>query len=162
MRRRSFLTLLGASAAAWPLAARAQQDGRVRRIGLLMNGRPDVEIYPSYIKAFRQTLQKLGWRDRDNAQIDLRWSEGDVERTRAYAVELVGLAPDIIVASGSANLAAVLRATRSVPVVFLQVSDPVAQGFVASLARPGDNITGFAAYEFSVGGKWLDLLKKMS
>src|SRR5262245_61567399 len=161
LHRRSFLTLLGgASAAAWPLAARAQGE-RVRRIGFLMNGRPNEEIYQSYVKVFTQSLQKLGWRDRDNVQIDLRWSENDVGRTRVYAMELVGLAPDIIVASGTANLTAVLRATRSIPVVFLQVSDPVAQGFVTSLARPGDNITGFAAYEFSMGGKWLDLLKKM-
>src|SRR5262249_25775203 len=99
---------------------------------------------------------------RDNVQIDLRWSENDVGRTRVYAMELVGLAPDIIVASGTANLTAVLRATRSIPVMFIQVSDPVAQGFVASLARPGDNITGFSAYEFSIGGKWVDLLKKMT
>ena len=111
---------------------------------------------------FTQTLQKLGWRERDNVQFDVRWSEGNVERMRAYAVDLVGLAPDIILASSTANLTAVLRATRSVPVMFIEVSDPVAQGFVASLARPGDNITGFSGFEFSIGGKWVDLLKKMT
>jgi putative ABC transport system substrate-binding protein len=162
MRRRDFITLLGGAAAGWPLAARAQQPNRGRRIGFLMNGRPNEEIYLSHVKVFTQNLQKLGWRDRDNIQIDLRWSDNDLERTRVYARELVGLAPDIIVVSGTANLTAVLRTTRSIPVMFLQVTDPVEQGFVASLERPGDNITGFAAYEASVGGKWLDLLKKMA
>jgi putative ABC transport system substrate-binding protein len=161
MRRRDFITLLSGVGAAWPIAARGQQSGRARRVGFLMNGRPNEGIYLSHLKVFTQTLQTLGWRDRDNVQIDLRWSEGDVESTRVYARELVGLAPDIIVASGTANLTAVLRATRSVPVIFLQVTDPVAQGFVASLARPGDNITGFAAYESSVAGRWLEFLKKM-
>jgi putative tryptophan/tyrosine transport system substrate-binding protein len=166
MQRRSFITLLGGAAAistsAWPRFARAQQPNRARRIGFLMNGRPNEEIYLSYVNVFTQNLQKLGWRDRDNIQVDLRWGEGDVERMRVYAIELVGLAPDIIIASGTPNLTAVLRATRTIPVIFLQVTDPVTQGFVASLARPGDNITGFAAYEASVGGKWLDLLKKMA
>jgi putative ABC transport system substrate-binding protein len=163
MRRRTFITLLGgAAAAAWPLAARAQQPNRVRRVGVLMNNTPKEEIYLSYLRAFTQTLQKLGWRERENVQIDVRWSEGDADRTRAYAVELVSLTPDIIVASSTANLTAVLRATRSIPVIFISVSDQVEQGFVASLARPGDNITGFAAFEFSMGGKWVDLLKQMT
>jgi putative ABC transport system substrate-binding protein len=118
--------------------------------------------YQPFMRTFTDTLQKLGWRERENYQLDLRWSEGDVEQKRAFAVELAASAPDVVLTSGSANLAAVLRATRSIPVVFLQVSDPVAQGFVVSLARPGDNITGFAAYEFSIGGKWVDLLKQMS
>jgi putative ABC transport system substrate-binding protein len=163
MRRREFITLLGGAAAAWPDAARAQQPaGRVRRIGVLSNAAANEETYASLLRTFTQTLQKLGWRDQENVKIDVRWSEGDIERTRAYALELVGLAPDIILPIGTANLTAVLRATRSIPVVFLQVSDPVAQGFVASLARPGDNITGFSAYEFSMGGKWVDLLKQMT
>jgi putative tryptophan/tyrosine transport system substrate-binding protein len=162
MQRREFVTILGGAAAAWPLAAGAQQPNRVRRIGVLMNGTQQGEPYPSSLRTFTQTLQKLGWREPDNVQIDVRWSEGDVERMRAYAIELVGLASDIILASGTANLTAVLRATRSIPVVFTLVSDPVAQGFVASLPRPGDNITGFSAYEFSIGGKWVDLLKQMA
>jgi putative ABC transport system substrate-binding protein len=166
MQRREFITLLGgaaaASSASWPLVARAQQGNRVRRIGVLMNGIPNEEPYLSWLTTFTQTLQKLGWRERDNVQIDVRWSEGDIERTRAYAEELVGLAPNMILASSTSNLTAVLRATRSIPVVFVQVSDPVAQGFVKSLARPGDNITGFSIYEFSMGGKWVDLLKQMA
>jgi putative tryptophan/tyrosine transport system substrate-binding protein len=162
MRRREFITLLGGAVAAWPNKAGAQQTNRTRRIGMLLTGVPNEEIYQTLLKTFMQTLQKLGWRERDNVQFDTRWSEGDIERTRSYSRELAGLAPDIIVTTGSANLAAVLRATRSIPVVFLQVSDPVAQGFVASLAHPGDNITGFSAYEFSVGSKWVDLLKKMT
>jgi len=160
MRRREFIALLGGAAATWPLAAYAQQPNRIRRIGGLMNGTPDQDGF--LLKGSTQTLQKLGWRERDNLQFDMRWSEGNAERMRAYAVELVGLSPDIILASSTANLTAVLRATRSIPVMFIQVSDPVAQGFVASLARPGDNITGFSAYEFSIGGKWVDLLKKMT
>jgi putative ABC transport system substrate-binding protein len=162
MRRREFISFLGGAATAWPVAARAQQAGRMRRIGVLMNGTQSEEFYLSLLRTFTQTLQKLGWRERDNVQIDVRWSEADMERTRAHAVELVGLAPDIILASSTANLTAVLRTTRGIPVVFTQVSDPVAQGFVASLARPGDNITGFSAYEFPMGGKWLDLLKQMA
>jgi putative ABC transport system substrate-binding protein len=144
------------------LAARAQQPERMRRIGVLMNGSPTDPIYQSFVKTFADTLQKLGWRRPENAHIDVRWSEGVAERMRAYAVELVALSPDIIPASGSANLTAVLRATRSIPVVFVQVSDPVAQGFVASFARPGDNIPGFSAYEAPMGGKWVDLLKQMA
>ena len=165
MQRREVITLLGGTAAfsvSWPLAARAQQAGRVRRIGMLMNNAPNLPATQSLLQAFTQTLQKLGWRAGENVQFDIRWSEGNVERARAYAVELVGLAPDIILASSTANLTAVLRATRSIPVIFIEVSDPVAQGIVACLARPGDNITGFSAFEFSVAGKWLDLLKQMT
>jgi putative ABC transport system substrate-binding protein len=160
MRRRDLIAIFG-GAAVWPLVARAQQPGAVRRVGVLMNDTPGGNA-ASYLKVFTQTLQKLGWREGDTVAIDIRWSEGDVERMRTYAADLVRLAPDIILASSSANLTAVLRATRSIPVIFIEVSDPVAQGFVASLARPGDNITGFTAFEFSVGGKWVDLLKKMS
>jgi putative ABC transport system substrate-binding protein len=161
IRRREFIAGLG-SAAVWPLAARAQQPNRVRRIGVLMTGTQKDDYYPSLLRTFMQMLQKLGWRERDNVQFDVRWSEGDVERTRSYAIELVGLAPDIILVTGASNLTAVLRATRSIPVVFALVSDPVAQGFVASLARPGDNITGLSAYEFPTGAKWVDLLKQLA
>jgi putative tryptophan/tyrosine transport system substrate-binding protein len=160
MRRREFIALLG-SAAAWPMAASAQQDGRVRRVGVLMQGKPTDATYQSYLGAFIEALQKLGWIDGRNLRIDSRWGGDEAELTSFYAKELVGLAPDVIMASTTANLAALQRETRAIPIVFTSVSDPIAQGFVASLARPGGNITGFTAYEFSIGAKWLDLLKQM-
>jgi putative tryptophan/tyrosine transport system substrate-binding protein len=160
MRRREFITLVG-GVAAWPLAARAQQAGAVRRVGVLMNNKPSDPTYQSYYAALTQTLLKLGWRDGQNLRLDVRWSAGDSQLIHHYADELVAMTPDLIVASSTANLAAVLRATQTIPVVFVQVSDPVAQGFVPNLAHPGGNITGLTAYELAMGSKWLDLLKQM-
>ena len=158
MRRREFITLLGGAAAAWPLAARAQQPDRMRRIGVLLStGTTD----PSYLAVFVQALRKLGWVDGQNLRLDIRWHENNLERGHAFATELVAIAPDVILTAGTPQLTALLGATRTIPIVFLQVSDPVAQGFVANLAQPGGNITGFTAFEFSMGPKWLDLLKQM-
>jgi putative ABC transport system substrate-binding protein len=155
MRRREFITLLGGTAT-WPLAARAQQQ---RRIGMLMNsGATD----PSYVAVFVQAMRKLGWIDGQNLRLDIRWHENNPERARAFATELAAIAPDVILTATGANLMALQQATRSTPIVFLQVSDPVTQGFVASLAQPGGNITGFTGFEFSMGPKWLDLLKQMA
>jgi putative ABC transport system substrate-binding protein len=161
MRRREFVTLFSGAAVAWPLMASAQQTSQVRRVGVLMNNVPTASLYQSYLTTFVQALQTLGWRDGQNVHLDVRWSAGDPERTRSNAEKLLASTPDLIVAVTTANLTALLRATRTIPIVFLQVSDPVAQGFVPNLVRPGGNITGFSAYEFSMGGKWLDLLKQM-
>jgi ABC-type uncharacterized transport system substrate-binding protein len=148
MRRREFITLLGGVAAAWPLAARAQQPERVRRVGVLMSGNEATPEQQARLAAFRAGLQKLGWRDGANAQLHVRWSAGNTDNQQASAAELVGLLPDVILTATTGNLAAVLKATGTIPVVFVQVSDPLAQGFVQSLARPGGNITGFSAFEF--------------
>jgi putative ABC transport system substrate-binding protein len=158
MRRRQFITLLGC-AAAWPLAARAQQ---LRRIGVLMNGAESEEVLRGNREAFVQTLRTHGWVDGQNLRIDVRWNDGIAERARARAAELVGLVPEVLFSASTTNLMALMRETRSIPIVFVQVSDPVVQGFVPGLTRPGGHITGFAAYEFSVGSKWVDLLKQMS
>jgi putative ABC transport system substrate-binding protein len=161
MRRREFIAGLG-GAAAWPVVARAQQGDRIRRIGVLMGGaETDPESKPR-MDAFQQGLEKLGWTAGRNAQIDVRWTMGDAERTRSAAAELVNLAPDVIFSGGSGRLAALQRATRSVPIVFVFVADPVAQGFVASLARPGGNITGFSIMESTLAGKWVELLKELA
>src|SRR6516162_1817693 len=162
MRRRDVITGIAGSAVAWPLAAHAQQGGAVRRVGVLMNNKPTDPVYQSYYTELTQTLQKLGWRDGQNLRLDVRWSAGDPELIHYYAGELVAMTPDLIVASSAANLTAVLRATtQTIPIVFLQVTDPVAQGFVPNLAHPGGNITGLSAYELAMGSKWLDLLKQM-
>jgi ABC-type uncharacterized transport system substrate-binding protein len=162
MRRREFITLLGGAAAAWPLGARAQQGERVRRIGVLMNASSDDKDGQARVIAFVQALQELGWTDGRNARIDIRWGAGDAERYRGYAAELIALAPDVILAPTSAVVAALQRATRTVPIVFVGVIDPVGAGFVASLARPGGNTTGFAAFEYGISGKWLALLKEIA
>ena len=162
MRRREFLMLLGSAAAAWPRAARAQQPDRMRRIGVLMSieeGDPEGQ---ARVAAFRQGLRELGWTEGGNLRIDWRWSGGDLARVRAYATELVRLAPEVIVANSSPVLAAVREATRSIPIVFVIVNDPVAQGFIASLARPGGNVTGFTFLEYSMVGKSLELLKQVA
>jgi putative ABC transport system substrate-binding protein len=161
MRRRDFLTLVGGAAAAWPLAARAQQSGPLRKVGMLMNGNDDDPEYKPLLAVFLQRLRGLGWVEGKNLQIDTRWSLGDPDHTRVSATELIRLAPDVIFSSSTANLTALLRQAPTMPVVFIQVSDPVAQGFVSNLAHPEGNITGVSAYEFSVGGKWADLLKQM-
>ena len=162
MRRREFITLLGGAASAWPLAARAQQGERVRRIGVLQTQAVDDAERQAYLAAFRQELERLGWADGRNIQIDYRWSAGNAADTRKYATELVALAPDLIFTIGSASMPALLQATRSVPIVFALVADPVGAGFVNSLARPGGNATGFISVEYTFGGKWLELLKEIA
>src|SRR5262245_32022175 len=162
MKRREFITLLGGAAIAWPLAARAQQPERVRRIGVLVGFAADDPAAQRRVLAFAQALAQLGWTDGRNARIEIRWSAGDPERIRRYATELVALAPDVIVASGSAAVGSLLQATRTVPIVFVQLAEPVGAGFVETLARPGGNATGFMLYEYGIGGKWLELLKEIA
>jgi ABC-type uncharacterized transport system substrate-binding protein len=162
MRRREFITLLGGGAAAWPLAARAQQRERMRRIGVLMTLSADDLQGQARIAAFVQGLQRSGWTDGRNVRIDIRWGAGDPERMRKYAAELVALAPDVILATDSVTVGPLLQATRTVPIVFVVVPDPVGAGFVNSLARPGGNATGFLQFEYSMSGKWLELLKEIA
>jgi putative tryptophan/tyrosine transport system substrate-binding protein len=156
--RRKFITALG-TAAAWPLAARAQQ---LRRVGILMNGDTSEKQRQSYLESFLQGLHNLGWIEAQNLHIELRWSGGDEERSRIAANELLQLSPDVIFSSSTRNLSALLKLGPTMPIVFIQVSDPVTQGFVSNLAHPGGNITGFTAFEISMGGKWVDLLKQMA
>jgi len=162
MRRREFITLIGGAAAAWPLAARAQQPEKMRRIGVLMSTAADDAEGQARIAAFHQGLQQLGWTIGQNVRIDSRWPAGDAERFRRYAAELVALSPDVILATGSAAAEPLLRATRTIPVVFVVVPDPVGAGFVNSLARPGGNATGFIQFEYGISGKWLELLKQIA
>jgi putative tryptophan/tyrosine transport system substrate-binding protein len=161
MQRREFITLLGGAAAAWPLTARAQQPERMRRIGILTGSAGEALDTKARISAFLQELQRLGWTEGRNVQIDIRASAGNVGTTRKYATELVALAPDVILAGGS-TLAQLLEATRTVPIVFTLTVDPVGGGFVDSLARPGGNVTGFMLFEYSLAGKWLELLKQIA
>jgi putative tryptophan/tyrosine transport system substrate-binding protein len=161
MGRREFITLIGGAAAAWPLAARAQQPAGIRRVGVLMNlSENDLEAQ-RLVTAFREGLAQLGWVDGGNLRMDYRWASGDVGRIRAFAKELVELSPDIIVGYATPSVVALQQETRSVPIVFLSVTDPVGQGLVASLAHPGGNITGFAVFEFSLGTKWMEALKQI-
>jgi putative ABC transport system substrate-binding protein len=161
MKRREFITLLG-GAATWPLVARGQQPNRMRRIGVLVSFASDDMVSQERIAAFHQGLQQLGWTVGRNVQIDYRWGAGDADRIRKLAAELVELAPDVILSAGSPSVAALQQATSTVPVVFVTVVDPVSSGFVDSLARPGGNITGFHLYEYSIAGKWLELLKDVA
>ena len=161
MRRRQFIVGLG-GAAAWPMVARAQQPGQVRRIAVLMNGVATGGQDQSYLAAFIEGMRQLGWTEGQNLRIDVRWNAGDAELSRIYAAQLIGLMPDVVLASSTTNLTVIRQATGTVPVVFVLVSDPVAQGFVASVRQPGGNVTGFSMYEFSIGAKWLDLLKKVA
>jgi len=162
MRRREFITLLGGAIATWPLAVRAQRGDRARRIAVLMtNAEQDPEGW-TRAAAFRQGLRELGWTEGQNLRIDWRWSGGHVERMRDYAAEAAALAPDLIVAIGAAHLSAVKQATRSIPIVFVLVSDPVGQGFISGLGNPGGNITGFTFVESSMFGKSLELLKQIA
>jgi putative ABC transport system substrate-binding protein len=158
-RRRQFITLLGGAAAAWPLAARAQQGERMRRVGVLMHLPENDPEAQERMRAFRQGLQQLGWAEGRNVQIDYRFGAADVDRARTSAAELIALAPDVIQASGTGPMAAVQQATRTVPIVFAQVPDPVNAGFVDSLVRPGGNATGFVQFDYGISGKWLELLK---
>jgi ABC-type uncharacterized transport system substrate-binding protein len=160
MRRREFITLVGSAAAAWPVAARAQQAA-MPVIGVLMPLAVDDPQGQARIAAFLQGLQQSGWGDGRNLRIDYRWAAGDHDRIRRYAVELVALAPDVILAMGTTSVGPLLQSTRTVPIVFAQVSDPVGAGFVDSLARPGGNATGFTSLEYGMGGKWLELLKQI-
>jgi putative ABC transport system substrate-binding protein len=160
VRRRDFITLLG-SVAAWPLAAGAQQPERMRRIGVLMNlavGDPEGEARSA---AFLQALQQLGWSDGRNVRIDYRWAAGDAGHFQRYAEELLALAPDVILAAATPSVQVLQQATRTVPIVFAIVADPVGAGFVDSLARPGGNVTGFTPFEYGISGKWLELLKEV-
>ena len=162
IRRREFITLLGGAMAALPLAARAQQPERVRRIGVLMNvAAADLEGQ-AQVAAFLQALQQLGWNEGLNVRTDTRWGENDVERDRRYATELLAFAPDVILASGTLSVVALRRVTRTSPIVFVGVSDPVGAGLVDTLARPGGNVTGFMIFEYSLSGKWLELLKEIA
>ena len=164
MRRRQFITLLGGAAAAWPLAARAQQPGeRVRRIGVLLPAAADDPEWQARVGAFLQALALLGWTIDRNVRIDTRWAgAGNSAEIRRHAAELIALPPDVILAHGAGPVAALLQATRTVPIVFPVVVDPVGAGFVDSLARPGGNATGFMAFEYGINGKWLELLKEIA
>jgi putative tryptophan/tyrosine transport system substrate-binding protein len=160
LRRRQFLTQLGGMAAAWPLAARAQRGERMRRISVFMPGTADDPVYEVGNASFLQALGELGWIVGRNVRIDYRWGAGDVERYRAIAADLISLAPDAVLAY--ATVSALQKATRSVPIVFVEVVDPVGGSLVASLARPGGNTTGFLLFEFGFSGKWLELLKEIA
>jgi putative ABC transport system substrate-binding protein len=161
IRRREFIAGLG-GAATWPLVARAQQGDRVRRIGVLMGGDENGPLAKPYLSAFHAALEGLGWTEGRNVRIDLRWAGGDNNRIRPLAQELVGLQPDIIVTDVTSTTAALQRETRTIPIVFAVVADPVASGIVLRLDRPGGNVTGFAANEASMGGKWLELLSEIA
>jgi putative tryptophan/tyrosine transport system substrate-binding protein len=163
MRRRDFVALLGGAAASLPLAARAQQGEGMRRIGVLMASAADDSENQARMAAFLQGLAQLGWTDGRNVRIDIRWATTNADDLRRHAAELAALAPDVLVAaSGTATVAPLLQATRTVPIVFVVVIDPVGAGFVASLARPGGNATGFTMFEYGLSGKWLELLKQIA
>jgi len=162
IERRKFLATLGGAAAAWPLASRAQQRERMRRIGVLMNLAADDPEGQARLAAFLQSLQEAGWTVGHNAQIDIRWGAADAEQIRNQAIEMVARAPDVILASSPLVLVPLRDATRTIPIVFAAVSDPVAAGFVASLARPGGNATGFTVFEYGFSVKWLELLKELA
>jgi putative ABC transport system substrate-binding protein len=161
MRRRDFITLLGASAAAWPLTGQAQQAG-TRRIGVLLSFAADDPESLADLGAFLQGLQQLGWTAGRNVRIDYRMTGADPDRSRTYAAELVALAPDVILTVGGSTLGPLLQTTRTVPIVFVNVNDPVGAGFVASLARPGRNATGFTNFEYGISAKWMELLKQIA
>jgi putative ABC transport system substrate-binding protein len=162
MRRRDLIKLLGGGAVSWPLAARAQQPGQMRRIGVLMGSAADDQDGQVRLTGFLQGLRQSGWTDRRNVQIDIRWGAGNADLFRRYAAELVALAPDLILTSGTAPVTALLQATRVVPIVFAGATDPVGAGHVESLARPGGNATGFILFEYGISGKWLELLKQIA
>jgi putative tryptophan/tyrosine transport system substrate-binding protein len=161
MRRRGFITLIG-GAAAWPLAARAQQASGMRRVGVLMGYAEDDSEAKVFFAAFTQRLAELGWVEGRNLRMDVRWAPGSVDRMRTFARQLVELQPDVILANSTPATAALQRETRTIPIVFAVASDPVGSGFAASLARPGGNITGFSIAEPSLPGKWLELLTEIA
>jgi putative ABC transport system substrate-binding protein len=162
MRRRDFITLVGGAAAAWPVGTRAQQRERVRRIGVLIGTAANDPIGQARIAAFLQGLGQLDWMVGRNVRMDIRWSAADSDLTREYATELVALAPEIILASSGSVVGPLRRATRTIPIVFTETSDPVGAGFVESLASPGGNVTGFLTFEYGISGKWLELLKQIA
>jgi len=161
MKRRGFIAGLGV-AAVWPLAARAQQPGAMRRIGVLMNRTANDPEASSFVGAFAQGLAELGWTIGRNVRVEYRWGANDPDLDRRYAAELVALAPDVTLAAGTLSVAALQRVTRTLPIVFVTVTDPVGAGFVDSLAQPGGNTTGFMLFEYSLSGKWLELLKQIA
>src|SRR6266487_3995963 len=161
MKRREFITLLGGAAATCPLAARAQEPRRMRRIGVLhylAEGDRDAQIW---IGAFRQRLESLGWREGRNLHIEIRWGAGDLDRYRSHAAELISMAPDVLFGDSTPTIAALQQTTRNISIVFVGGSNPVGSGFVASLAHPGGNITGFISFEPAIGGKWLQTLREI-
>jgi putative ABC transport system substrate-binding protein len=160
--RREFVVTLGGAAVAWPLAAPAQQGERMRRIGVLLPAAPDDAEFQSWVGAFLQGLAQSGWITGRNIRIETRWTKFDAEETRKYAAELVALAPDVILATGTSTVGPLLRLTRTVPIIFPLAADPVASGLVESLARPGGNATGFMSFEIGVSAKWLELLKEIA
>jgi ABC-type uncharacterized transport system substrate-binding protein len=162
MKRREFITLLGGAAAAWPLAARAQQPGGVRRIGMLLPAAADDPQFQTWVGAFLQGLGHAGWTIGRNVRIDTRWATFNADDIRRHAAESAALAPDVILTFGASTMSPLLQATRTVPIVFVNVVDPVGAGFVESLSRPGGNATGFTSYEYSLAGKWLELLKQIA
>ena len=160
--RRQFITLLGSAAAAWPVAAKGQQDERMRRMGMLLPTTINDSEYPTLVRALLDELQQSGWIEGRTLQVDIRWSGGNVEAARKDALELTAAAPDVIFAAGATAAGPLLQVTRTIPVVFAIVPDPVGAGFVESLARPGGNATGFTSFEYNIGGKWLELLKEIA
>jgi putative ABC transport system substrate-binding protein len=162
VKRREFITLLGGAAASWPITARAQQPERMRRIGILLSAAADDSQFQTWVGAFLQALALLGWTIGRNVRIDTRWATTNAAEIRRHAAELAALAPDVILAHGTSTVGPLLQATRTVPIVFPVAGDPVAGGLVDSLARPGGNATGFAEFEFSLSGKWLELLKEIA
>jgi putative tryptophan/tyrosine transport system substrate-binding protein len=162
VKRREFISLLGGATVAWPLAARAQPAERVRRIGVLLPAAADDAEFQARVGAFQQGLALLGWTIGRNVRIDSRWATANIAEIRRHAAELVALAPDIILAHGDTAVGALLQVTRTVPIVFAVVADPVGAGFVNSLSRPGGNVTGFMNFEYSISGKWLELLKEIA
>jgi putative tryptophan/tyrosine transport system substrate-binding protein len=161
MRRREFVGGLGASALL-PVVAQGQQNGQVRRVGLLLSAAANEVEYQGYLAAFVQEMRRLGWNESQNLRIDVRWNAGDAVLSRTYAAQLIGLMPDVIVTGSTVNLVTVQQTTNMIPIVFVQVADPVTQGFVSNMRQPGGNITGFSLYEFSLGSKWFNLLKEVA
>jgi len=162
MKRREFISLIGGSAAVWPLAVRAQQPERLRRIGVLIGFAESDPAVQSWLGAFRGTLAKLGWTEGSNLRIEVRWAGDDPDRMKTFAKELVDLRPDAILSVTTPVTGALIRETQTIPIVIVTVADPISSGFVANLGRPGGNLTGFALYEPSMGGKWLELLKRIA
>jgi ABC-type uncharacterized transport system substrate-binding protein len=162
VRRREFIALLGGAATAWPLTARSQPSNRLRSVGVLIGGGETDPEFRAATAAFAQRLQQLGWTEGHNLRLEYRWGDGKADDIRKYATELVALAPDLIVVSGTAAAGPLIRATRAVPIVFVNVPDPVGSGYVESLARPGGNVTGFANFEYGLSAKWLQLLKEIA
>jgi putative ABC transport system substrate-binding protein len=161
MKRRDFI-MLAVGAAVWPLVARAEESGGARRVGVLLPGATDDSEYLDRVAAFRERLGQLGWIDGNNIRLDIRWGAADAEQMRKFAIELVALAPDVLLAPGSSSTGPLLQATRTIPIVFATIADPVAAGFVDTLSKPGGNVTGFTSYDYSIGGKWLELLKEIT